>query len=284
MKINTLLHKNAELPKLLAAIYDPPKQLHVAGSIPDNTYFLAVVGSRRSTQYGSEVVQNIIAELAGYPITIVSGLAFGIDALAHRAALAARLHTIAVLPSGLRSIYPVTNHTLAQKIIGSGGALVSEYPHNARPFKHYFLERNRIIAGLCHATLVVEAAERSGALATASHALNESRELMCIPGNITSAQSVGTNKLIQNGAHLIMQASDILSIFGISEKQKVPTQYIPANDCERAIVSALLSGPLFIDALQAKSQLAPNIFNQTVTLLEISGAIRHMGGGNYTLT
>lgn len=283
MKINTLLHKNAQLPKLLSAIYDPPKQIYLHGTeIPATMPLLAVVGARKATPYGSTMTQQIISELRGYNIGIVSGLALGIDAVAHRSALDAQLYTLAVLPSGLKTIYPRTNSMLAQRIAKEGGTLISEYNHLENPRKHYFLQRNRIIAGLTRATLVIEAATRSGALTTAHCALAEGREVMAVPGSVLSPQSTGTNSLIKAGAHVITSGKDILHILGIAEHLSSP-KYMPQNKEEALVLAALETGYTHESELYNAAKLPYPLFAQTLIQLELSGHIQEIGGNNYIL-
>lgn len=285
MKINTLSHNNAGLPKLLATIFDPPKLLFTSGkSIPTDIVLLAIVGTRRPTAYGHEMTQRLINELAGYPVGIVSGMALGVDAIAHRAAIKAQLYTAAVLPSGLGAIYPATNRQLAMSIIKHNGTLISEYPHSTRPFKHYFLQRNRLIAGMCQATIVIEAAERSGALSTANSALQEGREVMAVPGNVTSPLSKGTNNLIRHGAHPVASGEDILSILGITSAEHLKAAYQPQNSEEALLLKVLMQGVTHIHELQSATRLQSNVFAQTITMLEINGIISEIGGGNYVIT
>ena len=206
------LSKN-EFPASLLEIPQPPKKLYVAGELPpEGSILLAVVGSRKYTSYGADACEKIIEGLSGYPIVIVSGLALGIDALAHKAALKAGLKTLAVPGSGIDSkvIYPRTNLSLAEEIVEKGGCLLSEYEPDFQASTWSFPARNRIMAGLSRAILVIEAGERSGTLITARLATEYNRDVYVIPNGIFSPGSQGSNKLLKQGAYPITESSDIL--------------------------------------------------------------------------
>ena len=201
-------------PSLLGQVYDPPKELFVRGHIPLNINCLAVIGSRKCSDYAKQVVQSIIPKLVKQDIVIISGLARGIDSLAHQATIDAGGQTIAVLGSGMdkQSFYPPENWYLGQSILKNNGCIISEYPDKTRPTKYSFPCRNRIIAGMAVGTLVIEAGTKSGTLITAQYALDNGREVMAIPQNIDSPTAKGVNHLIKQGAHLITCASDVLRI------------------------------------------------------------------------
>ncbi len=202
-------------PQLLREIHDPPFLLYYRGQLPrEKELCLASVGTRRASGYGQSVTRHLIEPVANRGVVVVSGLAYGIDQTSHQAALSAKGRTIAVLGAGVddRSIYPASNYSLAQRIVKSGGALISEYPNGVGPKKHFFVARNRIIAGLSKATLVVEAPKKSGALITAEFALEEGREVLAVPGNIGQTNSQGTNRLIREGATPVLKARDILEL------------------------------------------------------------------------
>ncbi|MCG2809329.1 MAG: DNA-processing protein DprA [Candidatus Portnoybacteria bacterium] len=212
----TIQDKN--YPKLLKEIYAPPAMLYVRGKISsENNLGLGVVGSRNVSLYGKQITPLLTAELAQAGLTIISGLAKGVDTLAHQAALKVGGNTIAVLGCGVdyKSIYPYCNRDLAEKIIQSGGAVISEFPLETQPLPQYFPQRNRIISGLSKGVLVIEAAERSGALITARDALEQNRDVFALPGPIFSVNSFGPNNLIKMGAKLISQADDILQEFNL---------------------------------------------------------------------
>lgn len=211
----------AEFPPLLAEIPQPPKDLWVQGNLPPaDISLLCVVGSRKYTTYGKQVIEKIIGGLRGYPIGIVSGLALGVDALAHEAALANSLYTIAVPGSGLDEsvLYPSTNKRLARRILDAGGGLLSELPPTTPAAKWTFPQRNRIMAGMCPATLLIEAGEKSGTLITARMTVDYNRELLVVPGSIFSPTSLGTHQFLKLGATPVTETSDILAVLGIAEK------------------------------------------------------------------
>jgi DNA processing protein len=275
---------NSQLPSRLTAIASPPKVLYVEGDLQGilQSPSLAIVGSRKVSTYGREVTKRLATELARQGITIISGLAFGVDSIAHQAALEAGGRTIAVLPSPLESIYPASHRQLARHIVEQGGALVSEYPAGTESFKGNFVARNRIIAGLADATLVTEAALKSGSLHTARFALNAGRDVLAVPGNITSPTSEGTNNLIKRGATPVTSTSDVLFTLGIdhSASKTAPTG---SNEAEQAIIDLLAQGVSEGAVLQIKSSLTIEQFNQHLTMLEITGKIRSTGANHWTL-
>jgi DNA processing protein len=274
-----------ELPDRLKQIPDPPKQLFIRGESLENLLqkpCLTVVGSRRVSPYGREITNRLVTDVSRAGVVIISGLAFGVDALAHRAALEAGGPTIAVLPTSIDNIQPASHRALAESIIERGGALVSEYACGAFVQKWNFVQRNRIASGLSHATLITEAGERSGTLHTASFALDQGREVLAVPGNITSPTSVGTNNLIKMGATPVTASSDILRALGV-----VPTQARGAilgdTPEEQLIIDLLSTNVRGGDELQKRSGLNISQFNQTMTMLEITGKISPLGGDNWTL-
>lgn len=280
-KIRILSHEN--FPPALHEIPQVPEQLFVVGDLPDpeQYYYLAVVGSRKYTSYGHEATERIIAGLAGYPICIVSGLALGIDSIAHRAAIDAGLPTIAVPGSGLdpKILYPRVHVNLAREIITSGGALLSEYEPTLPAAPWMFPQRNRIMAGLCQGILVIEAEEKSGTLITARLALDYNRNVFTVPGSIFSATARGTNALIRNGATPITTAEELLEEIGFTkdmlpQKELDLSHYTPE---EQAILLSL-EEPITRDELIEVIDLPPAIILSTLTSLEISGVIReHLG-------
>lgn len=210
----TIQDKN--YPPLLKEIHDPPQELYVWGNLkPKEKYPLAVVGTRNVSQYGKQVTTELVTELAKQGLTIISGLALGIDGLAHQSALDTNARTIAVLGSGFYHLYPREHKKLAENIVKSGGAVITEYPPDAKPTQKTFPARNRIIAGLALGVLVIEAPMRSGALITARHALEQNREVFAVPGSIYNKNSDGTNNLIKMGAKPVTNPEDILESFNI---------------------------------------------------------------------
>ena len=286
MRIRKLTIKSPEFPEVLLQIPDFPKQLFLLG---DNLAGLmekprvAIVGSRRVSPYGKAVTAKLAGELARQGVVIVSGLALGVDAVAHSAALEAEGKTIAVMACGLDRIYPATNRNLAKRILEQGGALVSEYPEATEARRENFIARNRIVSGLCDGVLITEAAEKSGTLHTANFALEQGREVMAVPGNITSSLSAGTNNLIKAGATPVTEAKDVLRAINIESTEPAQQELIAANEEEHIILSLLKEGVLEGDLLLLQSKMDPALFSQTLTMLEISGKIKPIGNGHWTL-
>lgn len=282
-KVLVLTLEDPGYPPRLKEIYDPPPVLYLKGPfLPQDELSLTVVGTRRATLYGREVTERLVGELAGNGITIVSGLARGIDSVAHRAALAAGGRTIAVFASGLDIVYPAENARLAQEIL-SQGALVSDYPLGTRPRAENFPRRNRIMAGLGLGVLVVEAGEASGALITSNLALEQNREVFAVPGSIFSPQSSGTNRLLQEGAKLVRKAQDILEELNLTLVPQQLEMILPADRTEALILKALSLEPTHIDALRRHSGLPIATVSSTLSLMELKGMVRQVGGMNYVL-
>lgn len=267
---------------MLTEIPQPPKRLFMRGSLDRmrNTVYLTVVGSRNHTSYGKGVCQSLIAGLQGYPITIVSGLALGIDAVAHRAALAAGLPTIAFPGSGLgwNVLYPATHRGLAEEILSAGGALISEYTEDTRSALWTFPQRNRLEAGISHMTLIIEAEEKSGTLITARLATEYNKIVGAIPGPITSPSSAGANWLLTLGAVPITSSADILRELGLEAR---PTEelreYLMLNDEEEKILR-FLTEPKTKEVIIRELELDPIQAIITFSTLEIKGAIRETLG------
>lgn len=277
-----------QYPKLLAEIYDPPEILYYRGNLDHLTNFnIAVVGSRKYTGYGAQITEAIVKDLVHHGLTIVSGLALGIDAVAHHATIRENGCTIAVLGTGLnnRAIYPAANKNLSDKIIAGGGLIFSEFPLNAPPLKHHFPQRNRIVAGLSLGTLVVEAAEKSGALITSKYALDQNREVFAVPGNIYSLVSIGPNNLIKQGAKAVTSADDIIEALNIENvPAKIASQKIIANTPEeQLIITHLNHEPLHINDIIRISNLSTSVASSTLVIMEIKGLVRNIGGMKYVL-
>lgn len=286
--IKYILLGSRQYPRLLAEIYDPPALLFYKGKFETkDEYSLAIVGTRKYSNYGLESTEHIAGELAKNNITIVSGLAYGIDTLAHNACLNANGRTIAVLGTGIdkQSIYPSSNRYLSEKIIGSNGLIVSEFPLETPPLRHNFPQRNRIISGLSLGTIVVEAAARSGALITARFALEQNREVFAVPGNIFSKQSIGPNNLIKQGARPVSNAQEILDTLDLTmasayiENKKI----IPDNKHEALVIEVLGHEPIHVDEIIRLTNLTSSIINSTLTLMEMKGKIKNIGGMQYIL-
>lgn len=284
LSVLTLADKN--YPKMLKEIFDSPAVLYYKGQIlPQDDIALAVVGSRKYTPYGQKATEDIVFRLAKSGLTIVSGLALGIDAIAHHATLEAKGRTLAVLGCGLDQIYPTANIRLADKILSTNsGAIISEFPVGTTSYRSNFPIRNRIIAGLSLGTLVVEAAPDSGSLITAQAALGYNREVFAIPGSIFSESSVGTNRLIQMGAKLITSPTDILTELNLEEKIKQnKAQVVIPDSKEEQILLDLLIKPMTVDNLIIASKLPPTLVNSTLIMLEMKGMILNMGGTRYQI-
>ncbi|MFH2105115.1 MAG: DNA-processing protein DprA [Parcubacteria group bacterium] len=287
--IEIITIRDKKYPPLLAEIHNPPALLYFKGKIPNSDLTIAVVGTRKSTLYGEQVTPDIISPLASRKITIVSGLALGIDTLAHRATLDSGGQTIAVLAGGLdkQNIYPYANRQLAEEI-SECGALVSEFPLGTRTYPGNFVQRNRIISGLSHGTLVVEAPAKSGALITAQYALEQNREVFAVPGNINQRNSAGPNNLIQLGAKSVSSATDILEEFDITSDiannpDRLNTNIVPSTPEETKLLTHLSKDPIHIDKLTELSKLDASTVSSTLTLMEIQGKIRHLGAMTYII-
>lgn len=283
IKIITLLDQN--YPEKLKEIYDPPSVLYVKGSLlPEDNLSLGVVGTRKITSYGREVTETLVKDLVTSGMTIVSGLARGVDSLAHKVALENNGRTIAVLGSGVNVIYPPENTGLAAKIAESG-AVISELPPNISPSRGYFPARNRIISGLSFGVLVTEAGEESGSLITAGCALEQNREVFAVPGPIYSKLSKGPSALIKQGAKLVTSAADILDELNIEQKQKAEKvrQIIPDSHDEEIIVKVLENEVKHIDQIIRESKLPVDKLTALLTTMELKGQIKNLGTGSYSL-
>ncbi len=280
MKINKLTLDRGTIPQTLTLIPQPPKELFVIGDLERllSQPVLAVVGSRRITPYGKAVTYDIVRSLATKGIVIASGLAYGVDAAAHQAALESAGATIAVLPAGLDAIYPSAHRGLAETIVRQGGALVSEYPAGTPPLRQHFIARNRIVSGLAKGVLITEAAAKSGTMHTANFALNQGKDVFAVPGNITNASSEGTNNLIKQGAIPVTEARDILNAWGIAQETASANTLYADTPEELAILELIQSGVATTDLLLHESSLSPETFNQALTMLEINGRIKSLGG------
>jgi DNA processing protein len=269
------------LPQLLE-IPQPPKKLFLAGELPPSeTIFLSVVGSRKYSNYGKDVCESIIEGLAGFPITIVSGLALGIDSIAHRAAMRAGLTTLAVPGSGLYHsvIYPRAHLSLAEEIVERGGALLSEFDPKLSAAPWTFPQRNRIMAGLSRAVLVIEAEERSGTLITSRLATEYNRDVYVIPNSIFAEGSRGSNKLLKQGAYPITDASDILDLFGLAQDSSITSaQTLTELSEEEQKIFAILSEPTPRDELIRASGFDISSVNTLLSVMEIKGLIIERGG------
>lgn len=285
--VNKLTLEGSNVPKRLRQIASSPKKLFTSGVTLESLLkqpCVAIVGSRKVSPYGREVTTKLAYDLAARGVVIISGLALGVDSLAHKAALDAGGKTIAVLPSPLEKIYPSSHAQLARQIVNSGGTLVSEYEAGSDIFTTNFIARNRLIAGLCNVLLITEAAEKSGSLHTARFALEQGRDVMAVPGSIFSETSKGTNNLLKAGAVPATDYTDVLHVLGVEKTEPQPRSVKGANEAEQAILDLLISGMHDGDMLLAESKLEVALFNQTLTMLEITGKVRSLGGGQWSLS
>ncbi len=270
----------SEFPVTLQNMHNPPQKLYMRGRLAESRdqRYVCVVGSRKWTRYGRDAANTILKGLAGYPISIVSGLAIGIDSIAHEAALDAGLHCIAFPGSSLEwdELYPREHARLARRIIESGGALMSRWPAGYQTGKWAFPARNVLMAGLSHATLIVEAGQRSGSLMTAHHALEFDRDILAIPGPIDGALSYGPHMLIRKGAALIRSAADLLEALGFErpEAGTIDKRTLDGLDAySLAIVEHLSYEALTVDMLARKAKIPIHELGQRMSLLELKGVV-----------
>jgi DNA processing protein len=284
--VKALAYNDAAYPERLREIYDFPPVIYVKGELhPEDEWCLAVVGTRRATNYGRQVTAEIVTDLARRRITIVSGLARGIDTIAHRSALEAGGRTIAVFACGLDIIYPVENERLAREI-SENGALISEYPLGTRPRAENFPRRNRILSGLSLGVLVTEAGEGSGAMITAADAIEQNREVFAVPGSVLSPASQGTNALIQKGeAKLVRRYTDILEELNLMavERQIEMKEILPETPTESALLKQLSAEPSHIDEVCRRSGLPAATVSGTLAMMELKGLVKQVGTMNYVL-
>lgn len=284
MKINSVTPDSHPFLTPLTGLAKVPPTIYYRGKLPNTRVpSVAIVGTRKPTRYGQEVTTQFAAELAAKGIVIISGLALGTDALAHRACLEAGGTTLAVMANSVESIYPRTNFQLGEAIIAQGGAVLSEYDAPTPPRDFQFLARNRIVSGLADAILITEAAARSGTLSTAAHALEQGKEVFVIPGNITSPMSAGCNALLKQGAHVATCAEDILEI--IAPDLLRPQSALPLGNTplETKILSLLQTGTRDGDTIHQETGVPIADFNHALTMLELAGTIRSLGGNQWTL-
>lgn len=281
-----LNHHDPRYPSRLKEIYDYPPVLYIKGSLlPEDEWCLAVVGTRRATVYGRQVAEEIVTDLAQSKITIASGLARGIDSIAHQSALAVGGRSLAVFACGLDRVYPSENTHLARDIM-QHGALISEYPLGTRPRAENFPRRNRIMSGLSLGVLVVEAGETSGAMITAHLALEQNREVFAVPGSVLSPASRGTNYLIQEGAKLVRSYKDILEELNLMTvaRQMELREVIPASDTESVLLKNLSAEPTHIDEVCRNSGLPIATVSSTLAMMELKGMVKQLGPMSYTLS
>lgn len=285
MKINAVRPQDNIFTNQLASIAKVPNTLYYCGELPSTPVkSVAIVGSRKPTPYGKSVTEKIVHALAEHNVTIISGLALGIDSIAHRAALKFNTPTIAVMARGLNGIYPASHFSLSREIVKAGGALISTYPADMPAQPYHFLERNRIISGLSSIVIVTEAAVKSGTLNTASHALEQGKDVFAVPGNITSPMSAGCNRLIRQGAQPLIDTSDILSALGIKSQKTTPQIPVRKNKTEQLIINAILAGAKDTNQIINATNISPSSIFITLSTLEIAGIIESSPDGVWTIS
>jgi DNA processing protein len=271
------------MPARLRDLPQPPKQLFVVGDLEHalEQPCVAIVGSRKVSPYGRAVTQKLANELASRGVVIMSGLALGVDSIAHQATVAAGGKTVAVLPSDLEHVYPASHRGLAERIVSQGGALVSEYEADTPVMKHNFIARNRLIAGLADVLVVTEAALKSGSLHTARFALEQGKDVFAVPGNITSETSEGTNNLIKSGAMPLTAVEDVFARLHVTPAGTTPPR--GDTEAEQVILDLLAAGRIDGNHMQLESGLPIEVFSQALTMLELSGKIRALGNNQWSL-
>lgn len=283
--IRVLTWEDADYPRRLREIDQTPPVLYLRGEIlPEDEWAVAVVGTRRVTPYGRQVAEELAQVLARSGVTVVSGLARGVDAVAHQAALSAGGRTLAVLGSGLDRIYPPEHRRLAESI-SSQGAVISDYPLDTPPDASNFPPRNRIVSGLSRAVVVVEAGETSGALITAQFAADQGREVYAVPGNIYAPQSKGPNALIQQGALPLLSPNDLLESLNVAlmGEQRSARRALPGDPVEAQLYDLLGSEPVHVDELRARANLPIEQVSASLAMLELKGMVRQVGGMQYVV-
>jgi DNA processing protein len=280
-----ITQESPSYPKPLREIHAPPIVLYVWGDLQDRDHHaIGIIGARRTTHYGMESAKKLAYQIAYAGLTVISGLARGIDTAAHQGALAAKGRTIAVIGSGLSRLYPPENQALADKIRNGNGAIVSEFSMEIEPDRQTFPMRNRIISGWSHGVLVVEAGLNSGALITASQALEQGRSVYAVPGHINAPSAMGSNRLIQQGAKLVMSAGDILDDLQILLPETRPSPEAaarplpPLSDDERRVFDAIDSSETPIDRIAAKSDLPSATVSSTLLRLELKRLVKQLPG------
>lgn len=280
--LTVLARGDTDYPAALTNLARPPAILYVRGRIPDRLG-IAVVGTRKPTVYGQQVCAALVPPLARSGLPIISGLAFGIDTITHQLTVTSGGIAVGVVGSGLdpASFYPAANRKLADAIVAAGGAVLTEFAPSTPPLPQNFPQRNRLLAALARTTLVVEAALKSGALITASHALELARDVFAVPGSILSAQSVGPNRLIRDGATPVTSVEELLELLGLAPEGATSTPKRAVTPKEAAILAALGATPTAFDVLAATANLPAAELNATLSVLELDGLVRNVGGGQF---
>ena len=288
-KISTITCLDEEYPDSLKYIYDSPAVLYYRGEfLEEDVLSIAIVGARKSTAYGKWVCEKFAKELVNLGVTIVSGLALGIDAIAHRTALENGGRTIAVLGNGLDVRYPRRNLGLYDDIVKQG-VVLTEFPLGSQPLSYNFPQRNRIISGLSQAVIVIEAKEKSGSLITAHHAVEQGKDVFAVPGNINSIYSSGTNKLIKDGAFPLLEIDDLLDeVVTLKDRllkiKRDKIDYSELSETEKKIVDTLKDGPVHSDLIAHRTGLDIATVHSVLTILELKGIIKELTGRTYSIS
>jgi len=281
--VKVLTWDDEDYPRHLKEIDQPPPVLYIRGTLlPEDEWAVAIVGTRRVTSYGRQVAEEVATTLAHSGVTIISGLARGVDSIAHQAAVNARGRTLAVLGNGVDLIYPPENRRLATQIIECG-ALVSDYALGTPPDGINFPPRNRIISGLSLAVIIVEAGMTSGALITASFAAEQGRDVFAVPGNINAPQSQGTNRLIRDGAQPLLNPQDVLEALNLTmvTEHRAVRVALPSDPVESRLYKLLSQEPLHVDEIRAQTNMPIEAVSATLAMMELKGMVRQVGGMNY---
>ena len=281
--IHILTWEDEAYPQRLKEIEQPPPVMYIRGDyLVDDVFAVAIVGTRRVSPYGRQITEELASFLAANGITVISGLARGVDAIAHQTALKAGGRTIGVLGSGVDKIYPPEHRALAEKMM-ERGAIISDYAPGTPPDATNFPPRNRIISGLSLAVVVVEAGETSGALITAEFAAEQGREVFAVPGSILAPQSKGTNKLIQRGALPLLSVDDLMQALDLTRmgEHKAARKMIPTDETEARLLSILSEEPLHVDEIRNQTELPIEKVSATLALMELKGMVRQVGGMHY---
>ena len=288
LRVTVITQQSPSYPRTLREIHAPPIVLYVWGELLDRDHHaIGVIGARRTTHYGTESAKKLAYQLAYAGLTVISGLARGIDTAAHQGALAAKGRTIAVIGSGLAKLYPPENAALAERIRNGNGAIISEFSMDIEPDRQTFPMRNRIISGWSHGILVVEAGLNSGALITAAQALDQGRAVYAVPGHITAPSAMGSNRLIQQGAKLVMDSSDILDDLEVLLPEAKPSPETaarplpPLSDEERQVFGAIDATETSIDDIAARSELPSRVVSSTLLQLELKRLVKQLPGKHF---
>jgi len=282
--IQVITRQDQDYPQALLEITTPPTILYVKGDIGELENALAIVGTRKYNPYGARVAEKLSRELSEAGIPIISGLALGIDSIAHRGCLDGKSKTIAVLGGGISPevLYPKTNQSLANAIVAAGGALISEFPPKSKPRRENFVLRNRIVSGIARGILVIEAPIKSGTMTTVQYALEQNRDVFAIPGNIDIKNSEGTNQLIKQGAYIVTKVEDILNVFGLEIiRRKLDLGSFELS--QRDILQHLTQTPLKVEQLAQLTQQEVMDIMATLSILELSGVVTLGSQGEYSL-